>query len=509
MSEFAAASPAPSSPRGALPPGCRVVWDDRTRVWGARYLAGGAPWGLVRLALPARTFATQLRGAGTRGLVPSTATEQALARGLVDRGLAHPAPPPRSPVGECTVVVPAYGRPQLLDRCLRQLDGLDVLVVDDASPDAEAVRRVVAAHGARLVRHADNRGPGAARNTGLAATDAPLVAFLDSDCVAPSGWLEGLVGYLDDPRVAIVAPRVVPHAPVGSLLARHEATRSALDMGERSELVRHGARLGFLPSAALLVRRAALPPDGFASGLRVGEDVDLVWRVLDAGWHVRYEPAVIVEHELRRDPREWALRRFQYGTSAAGLDRRHPGRLAPARASAWNTAVAGLLVARRPLGAGLLAVATVGALARGLRRSGVPPQLAARVVGKGLVADAAGVGQALRREWWPLGWLGLARACRGSTWGVAAAVSMLAPLVLEYVRHRPPLDPVRYGLLRLVEDAVYGCGVLASAFRGRRPAALLPRLRWPGSASRLHVNPAAMPAARRANTGRGPRSRRR
>ena len=52
-------------------------------------------------------------------------------------------------------------------------------------------------------------------------------------------------------------------------------------------------RVAYVPTAALLVRRAALG-DGFDESLRNGEDVDLVWRLIEAGWRVRYEPAVQV-----------------------------------------------------------------------------------------------------------------------------------------------------------------------------------------------------------------------
>jgi hypothetical protein len=57
---------------------------------------------------------------------------------------------------------------------------------------------------------------------------------------------------------------------------------------------------------------------------------------------------------------------------------------------------------------------------------------------------------------------------------------MLAPIALEWVRERPAVDPPRYLLLRLAEDAAYGSGVLTSAVRGRRPKALLPVIRFPG-----------------------------
>jgi glycosyltransferase involved in cell wall biosynthesis len=86
-----------------------------------------------------------------------------------------------------SVVVPTYGRlaflPRALDSILAQtFDDLEVVVVDDGSPDGTAA--FVAGHTdprVRLVRHERNRGLAAARNTGVRAARAPFVAFLDDD----------------------------------------------------------------------------------------------------------------------------------------------------------------------------------------------------------------------------------------------------------------------------------------------------------------------------------------
>lgn len=468
------------------------MWDDRTRTWsGGRYLAGGSPWGLTRSSPAARDVVRHLRAAGPVGVVAGSAVERELAVRLVARGYAHPLVVPRPPAeGEVSVVVPAYGRPELLDRCLRALDGLPVIVVDDGSPEPAPVRQVAERHGARLLRLPRNRGPAAARNAGFHATGSPLVAFVDSDCVVAAGWLEHLVPLFAWPEVGAVAPRVRPRLAVDSLLARHEDARSALDMGTRRELVCDGARLGFLPSAALVVRREAFPPGGFDERMRVGEDVDLVFRLGDAGHQVRYEPASTVHHETRLRPVAWARRRYEYGTSAAPLDRRHPRRLAPARLSGWNLATGALLLARRPVAAGLTSLAATGTLAAALCRGGAPPAVAARIVAMGLVADGAAIGHALRREWWPLGWAALAAAGRSRAARAGTAL-MLASLVLEHVRDRPRVDPVRYVLLRLVEDAAYGSGVLTSAVRERRPRVLVPTVRWPRRPARRAGQPDA------------------
>ena len=89
------------------------------------------------------------------------------------------------------MVIPVRDRHAELARCLAGLAGTSrVIVVDDGSADPAAIQSAAAAAGASVVRRPVNGGPAAARNTGLAAAQTPLVAFLDSDCV-PGARLAG------------------------------------------------------------------------------------------------------------------------------------------------------------------------------------------------------------------------------------------------------------------------------------------------------------------------------
>jgi hypothetical protein len=124
----------------------------------------------------------------------------------------------------------------------------------------------------------------------------------------------------------------------------------------------------------------------------------------------------------------------------------------------------------------MAAVAT-GLLARTLRRSSVDPQVAPILFGKGLLSDVAATGHLLRREWWPIGWLALVLAPKSRV-ARAAAASMLAPIAQEWLTGRTQSGVVRYFAMRLLEDAAYGSGVIASAARRRRPGVLLPRVRY-------------------------------
>lgn len=221
--------------RQGLPAGRPVVWDDRIRLWGdASVVLGGAPWGVLRIAPAGRDFLRRLRAAGPRGLAASPGVEQTLVDLLLARGIVHPAAvtQPMHAATAVEIVVPAYQRPELLEACLISLrqtaPGFRTVVVDDASTSPR-VAEVARAHGATVLRHEVNRGPAAARNTGLREVDSPIVVFVDADCVATPGWLNTLVTHFDDPRVAAVAPRIVARTGSRSMLARYEAAHSALD----------------------------------------------------------------------------------------------------------------------------------------------------------------------------------------------------------------------------------------------------------------------------------------
>lgn len=479
MTSSQLALPAPPVDR-ALAQGFRIRLDPRVRRWAdGSLLIGGAPWRISRIKAPVQDLVRRLAAAGGAGLALEQPIDQAAGRLLLDRGFADPlAATEPVPPSEVAIIVPAMDHPENLARLLASLEPQRVLIIDDGSHDPRSIADVATAHQARLVSHGRNRGPAAARNTGLASTDSPVVAFIDSDCIAESGWPNRLLHHFDDPAVAAVAPRVAPTNARGSVLERYEGTRSALDMGRRPELVRPGARLGFVPSASLLIRRSALGSSGFDEALRLGEDVDLVWRLAEAGWLVRYDPEIVVRHLTRTRARDWVVRRFQYGTSAADLEARHPGCLTPARISSWNLATLALVAQGRPVFGATVTAMAAGLLWRQVRDLPQAPLLAARTVGQGVLADGAAVGHLLRREWWPIGAAALALAPRSRTASLGAAC-MLAPIAVEWVTQRPRLDPLRYTGLRLLDDAAYGSGVIAASVRARSFRTLLPAVRWP------------------------------
>jgi mycofactocin system glycosyltransferase len=465
----------PPATAGPLPDGFAVRLDPRNRGRdGGATLLGGSPLRLLRLSARARELLAPGR------VVVRDATTAALAARLLDAGLAHPdghhpdlAPRPPDDV---TIVIPVKDRPAALARLLAALRadpatvGLPVVVVDDGSAEP------VAAPGARVLRHDVARGPAAARNAGLRAASTPFVAFLDSDCVPRPGWLACLRPHLDDPRLAVVAPRIVA-LPGGrrGWLSPYEAAVSALDMGPAPAAVRPLSAVSYVPSAALLVRRAALG-DGFDEAMRVAEDVDLTWRLTAAGWRVRYEPGAEVAHEHPQTTGEWLRRRAFYGTGAALLAARHGSAVAPVVISPGTALAWGLALSGRRWGQVVAAAVLAGTTARLAPRLAGPGQrppagFAALLVARGMGASGRVLARSVTRHHWPLAVAAAVVSPGVRRWVLTAAV---ADAVLAWWPHRRRVGPVRFAVARRLEDLAYGAGLWAGAVRARDPKALLP-----------------------------------
>jgi mycofactocin system glycosyltransferase len=519
-----------------VPAGLRLSPDSGTwLVANGSVLVGGSPIRVLRLT---RAGAHQVTDWFSGAPVPGSTAARALARRLLEAGIAHPDWAASPGVGrtlgpaDVTVVIPVRDRHAQLARCLTGLlssgsrdnskkketgsstvgDPADlgaprVIVVDDASADPQAIAAIAAAHGAQVIHRPVNGGPGAARNTGLAAASTELVAFLDSDCVPAPGWLDPLLPHFADPAVGAVAPRIVPHEAGTSWLARYEGASSTLDMGARPSIVRVGARVWYVPGAAVVVRRAAAGA-GFAEGMYVGEDVDFIWRMSAAGWRVRYEPSAVMGHDHRVRFRAWFRRRAEYGTSAAPLEQLHPGAVRPLYASWWTVGAWAAALSGRPVTATALTATATALLARRLSRvtgerwplpAAAPAKpdnskkraaqdssednskklgggadawrLAVRLAGGGTLAAGRPIGSALSRTWWPIA-IPAAIAFPKLRRPVAALI--LAPPLLDWADRRPPLDPARYVAARLLDDAAYSLGVWQGCLKRRTIRPLLP-----------------------------------
>ena len=232
-----------------------------------------------------------------------------------------------------SIVVPLYNNAATIEQCLHSLLGqtiasqLEIIVVNDGSTDAaaELARRLPIT----LIEQ-ENRGPASARNTGARVATAPVVVFLDADCIAPPSWAESLLaGFADAQTVAVVgAIESATREPVAQL--------TQVEIEERYRRLSTAQSIDFFASVAVGIRRQAfLRLGGFREDLRLNEDVELAYRIHRSGGTIVFAPAQRVRHPHPRRWLEYVRMKFLRGVWRMRVYRLYPEK---ARGDSWTPA---------------------------------------------------------------------------------------------------------------------------------------------------------------------------
>ena len=211
---------------------------------------------------------------------------------------------------DLSVVVLTYNSARTIDRCLDSLDAqehapAEIVVVDDDSTDGtlaavEAFRERSAVP-VRVLRNGSHN-ISCGRNLGIAAARSRLVAFIDSDAWAVTGWTRDLVAaFAADPGLAVVG---------GGIETAH-ATAFAEAVAVNDATVRQLATSGVLlvGGCNLAVNLDALDGQLFDERWVHAEDIEFIDRV--SRWRV--VPAALVWHESRATPRGYLRQMYRYG----------------------------------------------------------------------------------------------------------------------------------------------------------------------------------------------------
>lgn len=212
------------------------------------------------------------------------------------------------------VIIPHYNDVARLERCLEAMlrndtEDTEIVVVDNGSTQSLAETR------ARFpqVRFLTEMQPGAAnaRNRGVAETTAPLLFFIDADCVPADDWLQtarDVAGKAD-----LIGGRV-------DVFDETPAPRSGAEAFEAVfafNFKRYIEVQGFSGAGNLVTRRDVFEDiGGFVHG--VSEDREWTMRAVANGYRLIYEDRLRVSHPSRQD---WpALRRKWMRTTSEAYE---------------------------------------------------------------------------------------------------------------------------------------------------------------------------------------------
>lgn len=192
-------------------------------------------------------------------------------------------------------------RPNELDRAIESIDSTNNVYVIVNGSDLPSVALPA---GAKVDVVGSNLGVPAGRDRGFGRTTADLVGFLDDDAVLSAGAADRIVAAFDaDPQLAAVSLRLIDED--GGTARRHVPRR-------RRDGVEHSGPVAtFLGGASVLRRAAYEEAGGYFTELHYGhEELELSWRLIDAGWSIRYLAEVEVFHprtDISRHADGWRL----------------------------------------------------------------------------------------------------------------------------------------------------------------------------------------------------------
>lgn len=248
----------------------------------------------------------------------------------IESAVPHASPQAQLPA--TSLIICSRNRPQLLWETVESvLAGEAVpteLVVVDQSDVAHVTLATLQAKRACSVRYMWEHSVGLsrARNAGIAAAQHDIVAIIDDDMFVARNWFSSLIGALLD-----AAPRTVV---TGRVLAAPSEARGgfvpALVLDEAPAVYAGRLNKDVLAGGHMAACRSTFAEvGGFDERLGAGgafpaaDDNDLGFRLLEAGYRIRYAPEAVVYHRAWRSDREYLRMRWNYGRGKGGYYTKH------------------------------------------------------------------------------------------------------------------------------------------------------------------------------------------
>lgn len=195
-----------------------------------------------------------------------------------------------------SVVVVTYDEAENVESCLRSilrasssLPNVEIVLVDSRSTDDTVARAAEFPVGIHVLPEEPGRTPGAARYVGTAVTSGDLLLFVDGDVVVEAGWLEA------------ACERVWSTPELAGVDGHLNDADAAEDESVTS-----------LRGVAVYDRAALADVGGFDPSLQALEDVELGYRLREAGYELRRLPDVVAHHPFDDGLGE-TLRRWSRG----------------------------------------------------------------------------------------------------------------------------------------------------------------------------------------------------
>jgi len=226
-----------------------------------------------------------------------------------------------------SVVVPTYGRPDPLARCLAALaaldyrrDGFEVIVADDGSPaPVDDVAAPVRDSLDLTVLRLAHGGAGAARNRAVEVARGEFLAFTDDDCAVTRDWLTCLEARLARTNGGVMVGGKTRNALVDNPYST--ASQMVVDVGYAHLNVDPEHAAFFTASNMAMHRERFVDVGGFDTRFVASEDRELCARWSECGLRMVYAREARVDHFHELDAWSFVRQHFVYGRGAFQMQR--------------------------------------------------------------------------------------------------------------------------------------------------------------------------------------------
>lgn len=231
-----------------------------------------------------------------------------------------------------SIVIPIYNRPdelrELLDSLTRQTydHAWEIIIVEDGSDNMSKtiVNQYDSLFNIKYLLK-NNSGPGLSRNAGMKMAEGDLILLLDSDVILPENYLTSVAAAFEQKAFDAFGGRDMAHPSFnGTQKAINYAMTSFLTTGGLRGSEKNQSNFQLRSFNAGLTPKAFKLTGGF-SQQRIGEDIDLNFRLRSKGLKVSYLHDVAVFHKRRTTWSEFFKQVFRFGAGRPVLNRMHPG----------------------------------------------------------------------------------------------------------------------------------------------------------------------------------------
>ena len=222
-----------------------------------------------------------------------------------------------------SVVICSYNGSLTIRECLEGVMKLnypfyEVIVINDGSTDTTP--QIASEFDVKLIS-TPNEGLSAARNLGASIAKGEIISYIDDDAIPDPDWLLYLASsFYYTAYAAVGGPNI---APCNVSLIADCVDHSP---GSPCHVLITDTEAEHIPGCNFSIRKTAIDQlGGFDVQFRTaGDDVDLCWRITEAGWKIGFNPGAMVWHHRRRTTRSYWKQQFGYGKAEALLERKWP-----------------------------------------------------------------------------------------------------------------------------------------------------------------------------------------